>query len=100
MQGSAIRVQFDPKVGKTQRVFLLLNELTNNPKPKGYRLAAPKENGIPASSSDTEVAEIDFPVTGIVAAGTYLVRVQVDGAESLLQKDAGGKYAQPQVAVP
>jgi hypothetical protein len=100
MQGSAIRVQFVPKVGKTQRVFLLLNELTNNPKPKGYRLAAPKDNGISASSSATEVTNIDFPVTGVVAAGTYLVRVQVDGAESLLAKDASGKYAQPQVAVP
>jgi hypothetical protein len=100
MQGSAIRVRFDLKVGKTQRVFLLLNELTNNPKPKGYRLAAPKDNGIPASSLATEVNIIDFPVTGIVAAGTYLVRVQVDGAESLLQKDAGGKYFQPRVTVP
>jgi hypothetical protein len=100
MQGSAIRIQFVPKVGKTQRVFLLLNELTDDPKPKGYRLAAPKDNGIPAGSSDADVSHIDFPVTGVVAAGTYLVRVQVDGAESLLQKDADGKYAQPQVTVP
>ncbi|WP_020565622.1 DUF4255 domain-containing protein [Methylosarcina fibrata] len=99
MQGSAVRIRFAPKVGRTQRVFLLLNELTNNPKPKGYRLSAPKDNGI----TDTDVTEtdtIDFPTADIVDNGTYLVRVQVDGAESLLQKDAGGKYDQPRVTVP
>lgn len=100
LQTGAIRIQFSPKVGKSQRVFLILNELTTNVKPNGYRLAAPKDNGIPASSTATEVTSIDFPVTGVVAAGTYLVRVQVDGAESLLQKNAAGKYDQPQVTVP
>jgi hypothetical protein len=100
LETGAIRVQFVPKVGKSQRVFLILNELTTNPKPKGYRLTAPKDNGIPASSTAIEVTSIDFPVTGAVATGTYLVRVQVDGAESLLQKNAGGHYDQPQVTVP
>lgn len=101
LQGTDIRIQFDLKVGKSQRVFLILNELTSNAKPKGYRLAAPKDNGIPESSTATEATSIDFPIAGIVAAGTYLVRVQVDGAESLLQKNtATGRYDQPQVTVP
>lgn len=99
LQGAAIRIQLVPGTGKSQRVFLLLNELTNNPKPKGYRLNAPKDNGITVANV-TETDTIDFPITGIVGKGTYLVRVQVDGAESTLQKAADGKYNQPQVIVP
>jgi hypothetical protein len=99
LQGPAIRIQFAPKVDKTQRVILILNELTANPKPKGYRLNAPKDNGITAVN-DIDTDSIDFPISGIVAAGTYLVRVQVDGAESLLQKNSAGLYDQPQVTVP
>ena len=99
LQGAAIRIKFTPRVGKTQRVILILNELTANLKPEGYRLNAPKDNGITAAGS-TDTDSIDFPTSGIVAAGTYLVRVQVDSAESLLQKNAGGMYDQPQVTVP
>jgi hypothetical protein len=98
LQGAAIRIQFVPRVGRKQRVILILNELTANPKPKGYRLDAPKDNGITNVNTD-DTDGIDFPVTKI-APGTYLVRVQVDGAESLLQKNAGGLYDQPQVIVP
>ncbi|MGZ5016909.1 MAG: DUF4255 domain-containing protein [Methylobacter sp.] len=98
LQGAAIRIQFVPRVGKKQRVILILNELTASPKPKGYRLNAPKDNGITnVNAADTD--SIDFP-TSVIATGTYLVRVQVDGAESLLQKNAGGLYDQPQVNVP
>lgn len=96
--GAAIHIQFTPRVGKTQRVILILNELTVNPKPKGYRLNAPKDNGITGANT-TDTDSIDFPTPGI-ATGTYLVRVQVDGAESLLQKNVGGLYDQPQVNVP
>lgn len=97
MQGPAIRIRFIPRIGKSQRVFLIMNEL-NNPKPKSYRLNAPKDNGVtdPVTETDT----IDFPIAGIVDSGAYLVRVQVDGAESVLQKADDGKYNQPQVAVP
>ena len=97
MQGAAIQIQFIPRVGKSQRVFLILNEL-NNPKPKSYRLNAPKDNGVTDPVTETDV--IDFPIAGIVGSGTYLVRVQVDGAESMLQKADDGKYNQPQVTVP
>lgn len=99
LQGTAIRIQFVPGVGKSQRVFLFLNELTSSPKPKGYRLNAPKDNGI-TDPNVTGTDTIDFPTAGIVDNGDYLVRVQVDGAESMLQKAADGKYNQPQVTVP
>jgi len=79
-------------------VILILNELSNNDRPNAYRLNAPAENGISdINASDTE--SIDFPLLG-VAAGSYLVRVQVDGAESMLSKDSIGLYTQPQVMVP
>lgn len=97
MQGAAIQIQFITRVGKSQRVFLILNEL-NNPKPKSYRLNAPKDNGVTDPVTETDV--IDFPAAGIVGSGTYLVRVQVDGAESMLQKAGDGKYDQPRVTVP
>lgn len=98
LQGAAIHIQFTPRIGKTQRVILILNELTDNHKPNGYRFDAPKDNGI----NDPDVADtdsIDFP-TAPVVMGLYLVRVQVDGAESLLQKNVSGMYDQPQVSVP
>ena len=41
---------------------------------------------------------ITFALTG-VAAGTYLLRVQVDGAESELQVDAFNRFIQPQVTI-
>lgn len=98
LQGGALRVQFTPWVGKQQRVILILNELSNNDRPNAYRLNAPAENGITdINAGDTE--SIDFPLLG-VAAGSYLVRVQVDGAESVLSKDSIGLYTQPQVTVP
>lgn len=97
MKGTNIQLKFTPKVGKAQRVFLILNEL-NNLKPKSYRLNAPKDNGVTGSVTETDV--IDFLAAGIVGSGTYLVRVQVDGAESMLQKADDGKYDQPRVTVP
>ena len=104
MQSTEINVQFTPKVGKAQRVILLLNELSANPQPNSYRINAPKDNGITGVAVDT--GSINFStvldtIKGIkVATGSYLVRVQVDGAESMLEKNAAGLYDQPQVSVP
>lgn len=87
-----------PAVDARQRVFLLLNE--KNPPPsrpaRGYRLTAPEANGI--VSPATETTTIAFPFTDI-AAGTYLARVSVDGAESLLGVDGSGRFATPQLVV-
>jgi hypothetical protein len=35
-----------------------------------------------------------------VAPGSYLVRVRVDGAESLLEVDSSGEYDSPEVEIP
>jgi hypothetical protein len=80
----SLELTFDPKVARSQRVTLLLGE--KNPPAdtagRSYSIAAPPENGITAVGQ-TETDTIEFSLEGVVA-GLYFVRVQVDGAESLL----------------
>ncbi|MGH9836394.1 MAG: hypothetical protein ACRD9Y_25505, partial [Blastocatellia bacterium] len=86
-----VTVNFTPKVGKTQRVKLLLNEFVADPNAPANRVAraysfnAPKDNGI-KTPGQTETDKIAFEIKGVLA-GDYLVRVQVDGAESALERD-------------
>jgi hypothetical protein len=81
-----ITVNFTPKIAKSQRVKLLLNEF-NAPSTRAsfaYVFTAPKENGIAANDQETD--RIVFNIKDVAAAG-YLIRVQVDGAESPLDRD-------------
>jgi uncharacterized protein DUF4255 len=97
-----VTVKLAPPVGASQRVTLLLNELLPAPPPphtqpaKAYRFAVPpNQPGVP---DPTNTLQIDFD--GVLPA-TYLVRVQVDGAESPLSADkTAGRYADPQVVIP
>jgi hypothetical protein len=77
-----------PVVGKAQRVELLLNAV--GAQGPAFRFPAPART----ADSDT----ITFDVPG-VTAGTYLARVRVDGAESVLETDPGGAYVRPKVVV-
>jgi hypothetical protein len=88
-----ITVKLNPEVGKQQRVVLLLNDLQPTSVPiKAYSFNAEKRT----SDNDT----IELQIT-LVMPGDYLVRVQVDGAESLLDVDAAtGQYIGPKVTVP
>ena len=81
-----IAVNFTPGIGKSQRVRLMLNEFQPpvNRAPRGFIFNAPQDNGIPSNQQET--AAIGFDVVD-VAGGNYLVRVQVDGAESPLERD-------------
>ncbi|MBN4006689.1 DUF4255 domain-containing protein [Nostoc sp. LPT] len=89
LRTAEITVKFQPKVGKTQRVVLLLNEVSGD-NPVAYSfLAAPP-------TQDTDA--ITIPVKN-VKPGTYIVRVRVDGAESPLQKNQLGEYDSPQVTI-
>ena len=102
-----LTVKFAPVVGKTQRVALLLNELqipsSASTMSRAYRFEAPAQNGI----TDSQIDATDTIVIPIirVASGTYLVRVQVDRAESLLTlgTDPGNpddlRYIEPQVTI-
>ena len=90
-----VTLTFNPKVSKTQRVVLLLNNVATPT--TAYSFKAPKDNGITDDGVE-ETDTIDFTITNVVA-GTYLVRVQVDGAESLLERDSDGKYNEPTVTI-
>jgi hypothetical protein len=91
-----VTVQLEPEVGRTQRVTLLLNERypPQGRPPRSYAFEAP-----PRQPTDPETsASVTIPVSG-VAPGEYLVRVRVDGAESLLEPDASGEYDAPEVEI-
>lgn len=99
LRAGELRLRFDPKVGKEQRVTLLLNELNAAPgtSPNSYTFAALTGNGVTGSGTETGTIRIPFRR---VVAGTYLVRVQVNGAESLLTPDGSGLLTTPRVALP
>ncbi len=85
------------EVGISQRIVLLLNELNPAPttKAKAYSFEI---LGMAISSPPAPAISIPIPIKN-VATGTYLVRVQVDGAESPLNKDANMAYNSPIVAI-
>jgi len=95
-----ISVSFKPKLGKGQRVMLLLNEFQTTPvaSARAYSFNAPPWSTITLPPRANETDSINIPVTSVIP-GPYIVRVQVDGAESLLDQDAAGKYIGPQVTI-
>jgi hypothetical protein len=93
-----VTVPLAPPVGRDQAVVLLLDR--RGPPAagaRGFAFRAPFGNG--AGAGVEEVTAIAFPVPG-VPAGDWLVRVQVDGAESLLRVDPEGRYDAPFVTIP
>lgn len=92
-----VTVRLDPGVARTQRATLLLNERhpPEGRPPRSYAFELPPRQPDDPETSD----EVTFPVSG-VTAGEYLVRVRVDGAESLLSEDSSGEYDSPEVEIP
>ena len=84
-----VTVTVDPDVGKDQRVLFLLNEDTTTD-PNAYSFSAE-----PLSADSPKVV---FPLKR-VQAGTYLARIQVDGAESRLEL-VGETYKKPALTLP
>jgi hypothetical protein len=102
MKKGEVQITFDPKVGRSQHVVMLLNQLTPPPGslPQAFSFQAPPGNGL-ANPGDTETNTV------VIAykirkehEGDYLVRAGVDGAQSDLEMDtATGKYNGPLVAL-
>lgn len=93
-RSATLTVPVNPAIGVKQRVVLLLNERSGAD--PSERLAA---YSFTASPRTADVTAIDIPIKN-VKAGTYLVRLQVDGAESLLAVDSSNQYAEPSVTIP
>ena len=98
--GNVLTVPVSPIIGSNQRVILLLNQLpTGNPADANLRAYSFVE-----ASPDTDDSEIKIPVFN-VQAGEYLIRLQVDGAESLLNVDSDNnsptfnQYIEPTVTI-
>ena len=119
-----VAVTLAPVVNRPQRVALLLNDFSAAPRKPGapasrmYSLVAkpgdqtwkdangqvvPNNDSSKFSDADSTDTVI-FAIAG-VAPGTYLVRVQVDGAESILTVDTNPasptfkRYISPQVTI-
>lgn len=92
-RSATVTVVADPPIGTRQRVVLLLDELAG---------AAAHSFVAPMRKLDTDPVEV--PVED-VPAGTYLVRIQVDGAESLLEVEIApgpnqGRFVNPTLTIP
>lgn len=105
-RSGTLTVELKPSVGKSQRVALLLNAwnpTTTPPPTEAYRFNTPPNNGI-TDPTQNETDTIPFNIRE-VAPGDYLVRVQVDGAESPLDVDLTlnsptlNQYVAPRVTI-
>jgi hypothetical protein len=91
-----ITLKVTPPIGRAQQVVLLLNQVQVAAGPSAsYAFNAPPRDPKTAPTTDESIT---FPIQG-VAQGTYLVRIQVDGAESPLDV-AAGQIAGPLVVIP
>lgn len=88
---AAKMVHVSPAVGKDQHLLLHLNQKPSGALPSMDRsfLMPPRE---------TAISEIHLPIDDL-AKGDYLVRVEVDGAESVLNADDAGEYIGPKVSI-
>jgi hypothetical protein len=90
-RSTTITVQLDPVVLLSQKVTLLLDQL--NP-PAGH---VPLAYNFDAPARVASTHTLTVPV--IAAKGNYLLRVRVDGADSMLTTNANGVYNGPQVTL-
>ena len=96
---ATVRIDVAPPVAATQRVTLLMNALSGT---AAYSFDLPSRivlSSLPPGPLPPPITTLEFPVAG-VAAGEYLVRVQVDGAESPLSIGAGNVYDAPAAVIP
>ncbi|HEY6907851.1 MAG TPA: DUF4255 domain-containing protein [Myxococcales bacterium] len=104
LRSGTLDVTVDPAVGPGQQVAVLLNPLPGSPPgaaAPSYRFVVPARVDLasPPSSPPAPATSLEVPFDGVVA-GSYLVRIQVDGAESPLETDADGRYSGPAVDIP
>jgi hypothetical protein len=85
-----VDVKADVTIGERQRVLLFLNENTAN---------LPAVYSFPVEPRSADSDTLTIPVSG-VKAGSYFVRLQVDGAESPLDLDPASQTFGPILVIP
>jgi hypothetical protein len=85
--GSPLTLAVSPPVGRTQQVTVYVGD-------QGIPVPVPAPRpGTPATSPTVTVTiPADIPVTGTAAGAGVPIRVEVDGASSLLTQQAGGPW--------
>jgi hypothetical protein len=85
-RGSTLTLSVSPPVGQEQKVVLLV----------GDQAITIPARPIPGPATMTS---LNFPFPADFPTGTFLLRVQIDGAESALTVDANNQYNSPMVTV-
>jgi hypothetical protein len=99
-----VDLTLDPPVAATQNVVLLLNQAPPAGSPPStslsYSFVAPPQFPLasPPPGPPPPSPLVSIPYFDVVP-GTYLVRVQVDGAESVLTQDPTGLFTKPTVVL-
>lgn len=86
-----VTVALEPRAGARQHALLLLHRLGGG---------APASISVEAEPRETDSGSVTFRVPGLAAAEEHLIRVRIDGAESLLETGGDGSFARPKVTVP
>lgn len=89
-----LTLSVDPAVQANQKVSLLLNQIGVAP----GTVPAAYTQEFQTSGLQTPAANIDFNL-GRLEGGDYLIRLQVDGAESPLATDGNGNYNAPSINI-
>lgn len=91
LKSGDISFTINPAIQKGQRMVLFLNEFDNSIDPAAYSFELAVSTSLPASNPTVKITN--------VKPATYLVRVQVDGAESPLDSAVNGQYNSPVVVI-
>jgi hypothetical protein len=99
-KSGTVTVQLAPRVGRLQRVGLVLNRSGPVPdgQPRSYAFPVLAKDAM-ANPDDADTDTLALPFT-LVEAADYLLRVEVDGAQSLLSVGGDGRFNAPLVTVP
>lgn len=100
-RSATIGFNVTPAIGSAQNVLLLLNQLlpaASTDLPHSYSFSLPPASPTSPPGPPGPLGSLSIPVSG-VAAGTYFVRIRVDGAESPLGTDVNGKYNSPTITI-
>ena len=85
LRSGTLNVTVDPAVGKRQRVVVHLSQIDPDPGEEPRAYSFPDESrDIDGEPDETDTLSIPF---SDVLTGSYLVRIQVDGADSPLDRD-------------